>query len=230
MIRRLIILLLIVGCDTKVCDFFLGNICESDESEVSADTEAVEGACPDKFCFPLDEYVVTLGFGEWHPDYWENEPAGLYHAAEDVAGDAGTPVYAIADGVMDYSGAWGAPPPGWSNTGDAVILINHQNPYIYSLYGHLSLSRWYKPIECLAGGACRNVKKGELIGYLADLDESGSFSEHLHFAIRTGNMTDYYKYSGQWEWRIFGGHTVGNPADVGWLHPSNFITEQNLIN
>ena len=46
MIRRLIILLLIVGCDTKVCDFFLGNICESDESEVSAGTEVVEGVCP----------------------------------------------------------------------------------------------------------------------------------------------------------------------------------------
>ena len=216
MIRRLIILLLIVGCDSKVCDFFLGNICESDESASDIISE-------DRFQFPLDEYVVELGFGEWHPDYWENDPAGLYHAAEDIACSGGTPVYVIADGKIDYSGAWG-------NQGDAVIAIDHYNPNIYSLYGHLSLSRWYKPIECLAGGACRNVKKGELIGYLADLDESGSLYEHLHFAIRTGNMTDYYKYSGQWEWRIFGGHTVGNPADVGWLHPSNFITEQNLIN
>ena len=46
MIRRLIILLLIVGCDSKVCDFFFANICESDESEVSAGTEVVEGVCP----------------------------------------------------------------------------------------------------------------------------------------------------------------------------------------
>ena len=214
--KLLLIVLLIVGCDSKVCDFFLGNLCKSDEST----SDIISG---DKFQFPLDEYVVTLGFAEWHPDYWENDPAGFYHAAEDIACSGGTPVYAIADGKIDYSGAWG-------NQGDAVIAIDHYNPNIYSLYGHLSLSRWYKPIECLAGGACRNVKKGELIGYLADLDESGTFSEHLHFAIRTGNMTDYYKYSGQWEWRIFGGHTVGNPADVGWLHPSNFITEQNLIN
>ena len=47
--KLLLIILLIVGCDSKVCDFFLGNICESDESEVSADSEVVEGACPDKF-------------------------------------------------------------------------------------------------------------------------------------------------------------------------------------
>ena len=216
MIRRLIILLLIVGCDSKVCDFFLGNICESDESTSDTISE-------DRFQFPLDEYVVTLGFGEWHPDYWENDPAGLYHSAEDVAGSGGIPVYAIADGDIDYSGAWG-------DQGDAVIVINHQNPYIYSLYGHLSLSRWYKPIECLAGGACRNVKKGELIGYIADLDEGETAYEHLHFAIRTGKVTDYYEYIGQWEWRIFGGNTAGNPADVGWLHPSNFINEQNQIN
>ena len=220
MIRRLIILLLIVGCDSKVCDFFLGNICESDESASDIISE-------DRFQFPLDEYVVTGEFGKltYCSDCRQNRGGDPYHSAEDVAGDAGTPVYAIADGVMDYSGAWG-------NQGDAVILINHQNPKIYSLYGHLSLSRWYKPIECLAGGACRNVKKGDLLGYLADLDETEGLHmyEHLHFAIRTGNMTAYYEYSGQWEWRIFGGHTMGNPADVGWLHPSNFINEQNQIN
>ena len=118
--KLLLIVLLIVGCDSKVCDFFLGNICESDEST----SDIISG---DKFQFPLDEYVVTLGFGEWHPDYWENEPAGLYHAAEDVAGDAGTPVYAIADGQIDYSGVWG-------NQGDAVIAIDHYNPNIYYLY------------------------------------------------------------------------------------------------
>ena len=74
-----------------------------------------------------------------------------------------------------------------------------------------------------------DVKKGELIGYINDFEESGHSYEHLHFAIRTGNVIDYYGYS-EWEWRILGGHTIGNPVDVGWLHPSNFINEQNQIN
>ena len=209
----LLIIPIFYGCDSDTCDFFLGNVCESSEEEESSITE-------DRFQFPLDEYVVTLGFGEWHPDYWENDPAGLYHAAEDIACSGGTPVYAIADGKIDYSGAWG-------NQGDAVIAIDHYNPNIYSLYGHLSLSMWYKKDG--------DVKKGELIGYINGWEGGGHpcpagacSYEHLHFAIRTGNVIDYYGYS-EWEWRILGGHTVGNPTDVGWLHPSNFINEQNQL-
>jgi len=232
MIRSLIILLLIVGCDTKVCDFFLGNICESDESEVSADTEAVEGACPDKFCFPLDNYVVSQDFRS------QNEsPLGMFHTAEDAYDAAGTPVYAIYDGFISYSAT------GYAGGYGGLIVIDHSDPNIYSLYGHTSLSRWYKKSG--------HVKKGELIGYLGDSDEICGYisgwedyvecDPHIHFGIRDGHKGDYCSGTygdpcegdgplGARDNRWAAGYTTVDPLTLGWHDPSNFINEQNQTN
>ena len=229
--KKLILLsiLLIVGCDTKVCDFFLGNICESDESEVSADTEAVEDACLDKFCLPLDNYVARWHFANTNSD------EGWYHTAEDAYDAAGTPVYAIYDGYIsysDYAGGYGG-----------LIIIDHSEPRIYSLYGHTSLSRWYKKSGY--------VKKGEIIGYLGDSDEIcgnipalGGYVEcepHLHFGIRNGNKGDYCSGTygdpcegdgplGDRDNRWSAGYTTVDPLTLGWHDPSNFINEQNQTN
>ncbi len=167
------------------------------------------------FRFPLDElgrdvypypaiFCTSGGSGA----------AREYHAAEDYHLPAGTPVYAIADGVISFSGPMGG--YGW------LIIIDHPQANIYSLYGHLSPSRWR-----LESGP---VEKGELIAYLGDPDENGGSPEqplrpHLHFGIRAGQRTDY---PGMGEWRWEAGWIKPCPQDLGWLQPSGIITRQEI--
>jgi murein DD-endopeptidase MepM/ murein hydrolase activator NlpD len=167
------------------------------------------------FRFPLDElgndvrpyaagFCTSGGSGS----------AREYHAAEDYHLPAGTPVYAIADGVISYSGPRGG--YGW------LIIIDHPQANIYSLYGHLSPSRWR-----LESGP---VEKGDLIAYLGDPDENGGspaqpLRPHLHFGIRAGQRMDY---PGMGEWRWQAGWIKPCPQDLGWLQPSGIITNQAI--
>jgi murein DD-endopeptidase MepM/ murein hydrolase activator NlpD len=138
----------------------------------------------------------------------------MYHAAEDYHLPAGSPVYAFADGEISFSGRMGG--YGW------LIIIDHPQANIYSLYGHLSPSRWM-----LKSGT---VEKGDLIGYLGDSDENGGSAKnplvtHLHFGIRAGQRRDYTGYG---EWRWMAGWIKPCPSDVGWLTPSAIITGQEI--
>jgi len=135
-----------------------------------------------------------------------------YHAAEDYFQPAGTPVYAMADGVVSFSGPKGG--YGW------LVIIDHPQANLYSLYGHLSPSRWR-----INTGP---VAKGELIAYLGDSHENGGSREqplesHLHFGIRAGQRSDY---PAEGEWRWMAGWIRPCPADVGWLRPSEVIAGQ----
>lgn len=87
------------------------------------------------------------------------------------------PVYAIADGNISYS-QYEADYAGF-------IIIDHPADNLYSLYGHLSYKMWSK-----GGGP---VKKGELIGYIANTNEGYHIGiyPHLHFSIRLGQKSDY---------------------------------------
>jgi len=136
------------------------------------------------------------------------------HAAEDFYDPPGTPVYAFADGEISFSGPAGG--YGW------LIIIDHPQANLYSLYGHLSPSRW----EAKPGP----VEKGELIGYLGDPDENGGSPEqplipHLHFGIRAGQRTDY-PGTGEWRWQA--GWIAICPQDSGWLQPSVVISNQHI--
>jgi hypothetical protein len=101
-----------------------------------------------------------------------------------------------------------------------LIIIDHPQANMYSLYGHLSPSRWK-----LEPGP---VEKGDLIAYLGDPDENGGSPEqplrpHLHFGIRAGQRTHY---PGMGEWRWMAGWIKPCPQDLGWLRPSEIITSQ----
>jgi hypothetical protein len=96
--------------------------------------------------FPLDEYQVTGNFKA------TNEPgSGVFenkhHGAEDIKKAADTPVHAMADGYISYSDPRDG--YGW------LVVIDHPQLHVYSLYGHLSPSQWAK--------GAGQVKKGELI-------------------------------------------------------------------
>ena len=190
-------------------------------------SEALGYAANDQlpFQFPLDE----LGLEPYRDQYGDHTPARFcrgswekegeenkrkYHAAEDYHLPAGSPVYAFADGEISFSGRMGG--YGW------LIIIDHPQANIYSLYGHLSPSRWM-----LESGV---VEKGDLIGYLGDSDENGGSKKnplvtHLHFGIRSGQRVDY---TGFGEWRWMAGWIKSCPSEVGWLRPSKIITGQEI--
>lgn len=136
------------------------------------------------------------------------------HSAEDYLGPPGTPVYAFADGEISFSGPAGG--YGW------LMIIDHPQANLYSLYGHLSPSGWQaEPAP---------VEKGELIGYLGDADENGGTPEqplipHLHFGIRSGQRRDY-PGSGEWRWQA--GWIAICPQNANWLQPSVVISNQHI--
>jgi murein DD-endopeptidase MepM/ murein hydrolase activator NlpD len=146
---------------------------------------------------------VEQDFGVW------NDWAERYHCGEDAQGDSGTAVYASADGEISHSGQILG--YGW------LITINHQNPRVYTLYGHLSTRRWK-----LEGGT---VRKGDLIGYLGDGDEISGVIEymppHLHFGIREGSRFEYPGDASDNRWTA--GFTNGYPTMYGWFDPTDFI-------
>lgn len=158
--------------------------------------------------YPLHSYQVIQSFAHRNTAFQNR-----YHAAEDAFGVAGTPVYAMADGVISYSGP--AAGYGW------LITIDHPQLGVYSLYGHLS-ARGSKVV----GGA---VKKGDVIASLADDDEDGSggdypdWGPHLHFGIRHGKRSDYPSSNDDDRWMA--GYTYAHPETLGWLRPSLFIVE-----
>jgi hypothetical protein len=120
----------------------------------------------------------------------------------------------MADGNISFSGPMGG--YGW------LTIIDHPQANLYSLYGHLSPSRWRKESG--------RVEKGELIAYLGDPDENGGSSEHplrphLHFGVRAGQRSDY---PGIGEWRWQAGWIRSCPPDLGWLQPSAIITSQDI--
>jgi murein DD-endopeptidase MepM/ murein hydrolase activator NlpD len=177
------------------------------------------------FRFPLDESTMDydLFFGwfgvsnDCPPNMADcyDYPVRQFHAAEDYKRPAGTPVYAMADGRISFSGTAGG--YGW------LILIDHPKVNLYSLYGHLSPSRW----KLKAG---TEVKRGDLIAYLGDPDENGGSEEeplepHLHFGIRAGQTADY---PARGEWRFQAGWIRLCPQDLGWLQPSVVITGQEI--
>lgn len=169
------------------------------------------------FQFPLtDPAIFTPGkaFLAKFAEFGRTTRGFEYHAAEDILQQAGTPVVAMADGEVSFSGPMGG--YGW------LVIIDHPQANIYSLYGHLSPSRWQ-----IAKGP---VQKGELIGYLGDSDENGGSEEnpmrpHLHFGVRVGQRADYPS-RGQWRWQA--GWIKLCPQDLGWMQPSLVIASQDL--
>lgn len=150
------------------------------------------------FQYPLSPY---------NPEsyYFGQQVGNEYHAGQDCDGSGGTPVYAVSDGAVSYSGSMGG--YGW------LITVDHTADNVYSLYGHISTRRWKK--------TSGNVSKGELIGYLADNDEDGGpWGPHLHFGIRNGQKSDYPS-SGYSRWMA--GYTDVHPTNYEWEDPTSFI-------
>jgi murein DD-endopeptidase MepM/ murein hydrolase activator NlpD len=104
---------------------------------------------------------ITSRFG------WRNSPWGAgsdFHPGIDIANNAGTPIFATADGVVVQAG----PSGGYGN----LVQIDHGNG-IATLYGHNSL---------IAVSVGQTVKKGQIISYMGST--GNSTGPHVHYEIR----------------------------------------------
>jgi murein DD-endopeptidase MepM/ murein hydrolase activator NlpD len=183
----------------------------------------------DNFQFPLPEWDYytcnSFGFGQFNPNF------GSYHLGQDtnVSRTAvGTPVFAVADGVVVISdnksfNGYGSDDEhqskkcGVSHKG-YVVVIEHQLPdgsFVTSLYGHLQQgSNAYDENQqtgLIPLGS--EVKKGQYIGKVANYWHfTGKRCQkenwqHLHFGIRNG------KYASRHDWLYVRGY---DDAEINW--------------
>ncbi|ENM5923902.1 membrane protein [Vibrio mimicus] len=153
--------------------------------------------------YPLDTRAILQGFASFNTS---SSFHNLYHAAIDYYAEVGAPVYAISDGIVSYSGYMSGYP--------GLVIIDHEKDGLYSLYGHLSLKKWMVSLG--------EVKKGDLLGYIAEPSEDfgiGPFA-HIHFAIRFGTKKDYSE-NGVDRWMA--GYTPMHPVFKGFIDPEKFI-------
>ncbi|MBN2411364.1 M23 family metallopeptidase [candidate division KSB1 bacterium] len=160
------------------------------------------------FRYPLDEYFPEIPVTDTDPP--KTERRENHHTAEDSFAPPGTPVYAIGDGIISYSGK--ARGYGW------LIIIDHPAENVYSLYGHLSTSRWKK--------SSGEVKKGDLIAYIGEAEECYTMVSHIHFGLRMGQKADYPRLGNR---RWMAGYTNCRPELLGWFHPSEIIGQTDSM-
>ena len=115
---------------------------------------------------------ISSGFG-MRPDPFSGKIA--FHSGVDIAADTGTPVYAVQDGIVIYSGVKG----GYGN----CVIIDHyypdlpQIPRLQTLYGHNS---------ALVVNVGDTVRRGQVISYVGSTGRSNG--PHLHFEVTYNKM------------------------------------------
>lgn len=132
--------------------------------------------------FPLESEVVTSEFGmRLHPI----QERMAMHGGVDMRAQVGTPIYATADGVVEWASMHHS-----SGLGKMVKIIHNYG--FSTVYGHLS------EIDLQVGNY---VKRGQLLGYSGNTGASAA--PHLHYEVRHLNrrldpmpflhwsMTDY---------------------------------------
>jgi murein DD-endopeptidase MepM/ murein hydrolase activator NlpD len=124
--------------------------------------------------WPLDTVVITQRFGK------TIDAKRLYvsgsHSGVDFRAPVGTPVYAVADGVVEGTGDTDKTCPKASF--GKWIFIRHNNG-LSTAFGHLSL------IKVSAG---QIVTKGDLVGYSGNTGHSTG--PHLHLTVYASNGVD----------------------------------------
>ena len=130
------------------------------------------------FRCPLDSYGrITTQFGE-------ADPWGIPHRGTDFAAPGGTPIYAIADGIVSAARAM--------NSYGNCVQVSHGTAddgcRYDSLYAHMS------SIAVAEGTA---VRRGDLLGYVGNTGNvyGAGGGYHLHLELRVnGSRTDPLGY------------------------------------
>jgi murein DD-endopeptidase MepM/ murein hydrolase activator NlpD len=145
-------------------------------------------AVADSFRFPVGGAGDHAGWDQTLD--FDIDPGRGKHLGEDYdlsGGDSiGEPVFATANGQVKYAGYAG----GYGG----VVIIEHDLPegdswgdYVTSVTGHL----FANTLQVSTG---QEVQKGQLLGYVADQENNGDWSPHVHFGIRKGphDLNTYY--------------------------------------
>ena len=128
------------------------------------------------WAWPTNRGYVITSYRGWR---W-----GRMHQGIDIsgAGNFGSPIYAAADGVVEY--AFNGCPSRGKGYGDTCgnsmgnqLTINHGNGYV-TRYGHL-----HQTLEVRAG---QRVYKGQKIGYMGN--SGSSTGVHLHFEVKINGV------------------------------------------
>ncbi len=117
--------------------------------------------------------VEAFNYGE----VWYEFGQGL-HFGVDFEAPCGTPVRAIADGVVVALNST------FFGAGPRNIVLDHPQTGYASLYGHLSQNAGQRLGE--------SVRRGEVIGYSGDPDGSCGSRPHLHLEIRSADHRTTY--------------------------------------
>lgn len=123
------------------------------------------------FPLPSGTWVSSSDFG-WRADPYTG--GSDFHSGTDFAGADGTPIFALADGVVSFAGV--------SSGYGGLIIVEHTigGQRIASAYAHM----WQNGIYVTVGD---RILAGQHIG---DVGSSGkSTGAHLHFEIRPGGTT-----------------------------------------
>lgn len=136
-------------------------------------------------CFAIQGNLASAKYDVVGPAYGKiSSPFGMrpdpftgrmaFHSGVDIAASIGTPVYAIQDGTVIFSGVKG----GYGN----CVMLDHyyqdvpQIPRLQTLYGHNSV---------LLVNVGDSVKRGQVIAYVGSTGRSNG--PHLHFEVRYSN-------------------------------------------
>jgi len=104
---------------------------------------------------------ISSGFGARLSPFTKEKS---YHYGVDIAGPYGTPILAVADGVISYAG--------WRNGYGWFLIINHANGY-QTAYGHNSK---------LLVNVGHKVKRGDKIALIGNTGRTTGI--HCHFEVR----------------------------------------------
>lgn len=112
------------------------------------------------------QYRMTSGYG------YRTYPFSGMHEGTDFAGDVGTPLHAVADGVVTYAGG-----PRDGRTGHIVVIQAQVDGQPVELwYGH----QYASGIKVTVG---QHVEAGDVIGEIGN--DGRSTGPHVHFEVHT---------------------------------------------
>lgn len=119
---------------------------------------------------------VTAIFRQYSDTLWSSH----WHNGVDIGCDAGTEIYAVADGVVVDTSPMIARSDGFGNR----VILEHDDG-VCSLYAHL-----IKPTELKVGD---KVTQGQVIGYVGGTGKTqNSYAPHLHFTLLRGFKKSLY--------------------------------------
>ncbi len=146
------------------------------DSNINTDEESFIGDGTYIWPLPPQYHRRSSTYG-YRPDPWGSGEI-VYHCGDDYPAPAGTPIYAVADGTVDFAGYT-------SSTGNCVNLYHGDG--LSSIYMHASV------LLCKTGDI---VKQGDVIALVGTTGPSTG--NHLHISFRlNGEWVDPKNYIGE---------------------------------